>query len=93
MQTVMLDETTVSKLRLYIIQQKRQFINMLVASYLSAIATIVFYNFWKVVIDCIKLQPAFRASSDSARQNFTDAAGSENEFIAIGFPFLKVIDK
>ncbi|MBB2181776.1 hypothetical protein H0486_02640 [Lachnospiraceae bacterium MD1] len=58
-----------------------------VTSYLSAIATIEFHDFWKVVIDGIKFKVLFSAPFDCFRQSVPGAAGPEDEFVAIRLPF------
>ena len=49
--------------------------------------------FRKIVINCIKFKILFPAPFDSIRQSFTGAAGPENEFVAIAFPFLEIFDQ
>ncbi len=52
-----------------------------------------FDDFRKVVIDGIKFKILFPAPFDSFRQSFTGAAGPENEFVAVAFPFLEIFDQ
>ena len=55
--------------------------------------SVEFDDFRKVVIDSIKFKILFPAPFDSFRQSFADAAGPENELVAIAFPFLKIFDQ
>jgi len=55
--------------------------------------SVKFNDFRKVVIDGIKFKVLFPAPFDSFRQSFAGAAGPENEFVAIVFPFLKILDQ
>ena len=55
--------------------------------------SVEFYDFRKVVIHGIKFKVLFPAPFDSFRQSFAGAAGLENEFVAIAFPFLKILNQ
>ena len=55
--------------------------------------SVEFYDFRKVVIDGIKFKILFPAPFDSFRQSFAGAAGPENEFVAIAFPFLEIFNQ
>ena len=55
--------------------------------------SVEFDDFRKVVIDGIKFKILFPAPFDSFRQSFAGAAGPENEFIAIAFPFLEIFNQ
>lgn len=68
-------------------------INIPITGNFPAVATIVFHNFWKVVVYGIEFKPMVSTPFDSGGERFSDSAGPENEFIAIGLPFLKIIDK
>lgn len=59
----------------------------------EAFVSVEFYDFRKVVIDGIKFKILFPAPFDSFRQSFAGAAGPENEFVAIAFPFLEIFDQ
>lgn len=68
-------------------------INIVIAGDFSAIATIVFSNLWKIVIYSIKFKSVILAPVYGIGKSFTDSAGPEDELVAIGFPFLQLIDK
>lgn len=55
--------------------------------------SIEFDDFRKVVIYGIKFKILFTAPFDSFRQSFAGAAGPENEFVAVAFPFLEIFDQ
>jgi hypothetical protein len=55
--------------------------------------SVEFYDFRKVVIDGIKFKILFPAPFDSFRQSFAGAAGPENEFVAVAFPFLEIFNQ
>ena len=61
--------------------------------YLAAVVFVEFDDFRKVVIDGIKFKILFPAPFDSFRQSFTGAAGPENEFVAVAFPFLEIFNQ
>ena len=61
--------------------------------YLAAVVFVEFDDFRKVVIDGIKFKILFQAPFDSFRQSFTGAAGPENEFVAVAFPFLEIFNQ
>lgn len=68
-------------------------INIPVTGDFPAITAIVLYNLWKVVVYGIEFKPVVLAPFNSDGECLSDSAGPENELIAIGLPFLKVIDK
>ena len=76
---------------LCVFRKQHPVINIVVAGYLAAVVSVEFYDFRKVVIDGIKFKILFPAPFDSFRQSFAGAAGPENEFIAITFPFLEIL--
>ena len=55
--------------------------------------SIEFDDFRKIIINCIKFKILFPAPFDSIRQSFTGAAGPENEFVAVAFPFLEIFNQ
>ena len=60
---------------------------------LPAVVSIEFDDFRKIVINCIKFKILFPAPFDSFRQGFAGAAGPENEFVAVAFPFLEIFNQ
>ncbi len=58
-----------------------------------AVVAIEFYDFRKIVINCIKFKILFPAPFDSFRQSFAGTAGPENEFVAVAFPFLEIFNQ
>ena len=55
--------------------------------------SIEFDDFRKIVVNCIKFKILFPAPFDSFRQSFAGAAGTENEFVAVAFPFLEIFNQ
>lgn len=68
-------------------------INIPVTSDFPAVTAIVFHNLWKIVIYGIEFKSVVSALFNSVGECISDSTGPENEFIAIGLPFLKIIDK
>ena len=68
-------------------------INIPVTGDFSAVASIVFNNLREIVIYSIEFETVVSTPFDSGGECISDSAGPENELIAIGLPFLKVIDK
>lgn len=71
-------------------REQHSVINIVITGNFPAIVSVEFNDFRQIVIDCIKFKILFPAPFNCFRQGFSGTAGSENEFIAIAFPFLEV---
>jgi len=78
---------------LHVVGGQVPIVDVPVAGNLPAIATIVFNNLWKVIVDGIEFQPVAATPFNSVGKCFANTAGPENEFVAVRFPLFKVIDK